>query len=735
MHVDILIAGDFRFPGGTSTSVAAEARVLAAAGYRLAFLSLATGPLSPRRGMHPEILALVRSGAASFVPQHQPVEAALCLLHHPAAFATLPAVGPLVTSRRTLLVVHHPAIDGAGVPQYDVPTISAQVEALYGPVVWAPVGPKVRATLEGLASPPPLTPEDWVNIIDPAEWADPAPRPLPRARPVLGRHSRPDAAKWPGDRDSFLGAYPDASDLDVRLLGWSDALDAVTGPRPANWEVLPFGALPARDFLRSLDYFSYFHGPDWIEAFGRSILEAMATGLVCLLPPHFQPLFGDAAVYCEPEGVLAEVRRLEQDPEARALLSGRARQAVQDRFGPDCAIARVAALIGPPSAAVTEPAGTLAKVRPRILYFTSNGVGMGHLARCLATARRLRQARPVIVTMSKAFPVVRDEGVTVEYLPYFKSIGLEPEVWNEKLFQELTEIFDYHGPDVVVFDGNVPYDGLLAALDLRPQIWRVWQRRAMWSPGAGEDHLARAETFDVVIEPGELAAPVDRGLTTAFSADCFRVPPIRVLDREETLSASAAKALLGLDPDRHAVLLQLGSGNNYDLRAAAHIVFELAEERPDLQVVYARWRISEAMPPLPDHVLVLDTFPIARHLAAFDFAVATAGYNTFHENIAAALPTLFVGNESPEQDEQWLRAHYAALRGLALAARAHDLHAIRRGIGAMLDPRTRARLSAACRALDLGNGAEAAASFLDGLCLTRKPSALPFRPLPREVTG
>jgi UDP:flavonoid glycosyltransferase YjiC (YdhE family) len=357
---------------------------------------------------------------------------------------------------------------------------------------------------------------------------------------------------------------------------------------------------------------------------------------------------------------------------------------------------------------------------------------MGHLTRCMASARRLSTGVvPVIVTMSKAFDVVRDEGIAVEYLPFMRSAGLEYGEWTAKLAREMAGILDYHRPNVVVFDGNVPYEGLMQALESRPAIWRVWQRRPFWRPDAGKEALAAASRFDMVLEPAELADPVDRGPTKAAQGQVLRVPPIRFLDAEEALAPEAARQLLGIGGDRPVILAQLGAGNNWDLDAVLALLVaraDPAEGPPPFDLVVARWRISERDRALPPHVRVLDAFPIARWLAAFDAAVAVAGYNTFHENLAAGLPTLFLSNDHPEQDEQWLRAHYAALRGLALAARREDAAGVQAGLADLLRGEVRAWLGQAMAALDLPNGAAAAACALEGLALTRKASRLAFRP-------
>ncbi len=47
-------------------------------------------------------------------------------------------------------------------------------------------------------------------------------------------------------------------------------------------------------------------------------------------------------------------------------------------------------------------------------------------------------------------------------------------------------------------------------------------------------------------------------------------------------------------------------------------------------------------------------------------AITRAGYNVFHEAIAAALPTLFVPDEGRDMDRQIDRARFAEKHGLAL---------------------------------------------------------------------
>ena len=179
-------------------------------------------------------------------------------------------------------------MDGLGQPSYDWRAIHRHAQAvLGGEVLWAPIGPAVRAQFAQIDDAPPLLDQDWYGMIDPRPWRTPREGPR-QARPVIGRHSRPDALKWPDDAATILAAYPDDPSCMVRVLGGGPFLRDLLGGYPPNWEVLAFNAMPPARFLATIDFFVYFHHSRWVEAFGHTIIEAMASGAVAILPPHFR---------------------------------------------------------------------------------------------------------------------------------------------------------------------------------------------------------------------------------------------------------------------------------------------------------------------------------------------------------------------------------------------------------------------------------------------------------------
>ncbi|MFP4636587.1 MAG: glycosyltransferase, partial [Nitriliruptoraceae bacterium] len=672
------------------------------------------------------------------------VDAQLVVLRHPTVAGSLdPSQLPRIRAAERLLVanqapstpasaslLHRPSHRGGGDgpratgPRYDPQRVTEHLEDwLGGAVRWAPIGPLVRTDLVRVAPQLELEPEDWVNVIDVAAWRHP--RDLIRSPiPVIGRHSRDDPLKWPDTREALLAAYPAGDDVEVRVLGGASGAERVLGgPVPANWQVWPFGAVPARRFLAGLEIYVYQHHPAWVEAFGRSILEAMASGLPTVLPPRFAPLFEDAAIYSEPAGVAEHVTALHGDRDHYRDASARAAGFVADRFSHAVHVRRLAALarptgeesaprhtaIGPPSAGAVgsmgaaDPAATSDRVDPldssgpgrrRVLFVSSNGSGVGHLMRLMAYARHAPDdVDPVFLTFSQGAQVVADAGYPVEYLASRAISGASSDPWHRFLRERAGELIERYDVRAVVFDGTWPYRGLMEAAEDHPHVLRVWSRRAMWRAGVTNPVIEHErDRFDLVVEPGELAEDDDRGATRPYRSEAVRVGPVTALELDDMEERAVASAALGLDPERPAALVTLGAGNIDDTSSVVVQVLARLAQQPDLQIRVTRSVIAARDTALPDNVEVLSVYPLARYLRAFDLAVAAAGYNSFHELTLAAVPTVFVPNQETSTDDQRVRSSFAERIGIAVDLPTPTPATIDAALTRVLEPETRQRM-------------------------------------------
>ncbi|EWY35841.1 hypothetical protein N825_34070 [Skermanella stibiiresistens SB22] len=717
---DVVILADLRFPGGTSTAILEEIRASAAAGYRTALIPFKGPVLRYPHPVHPELAAAVDQGLADFVDPLSDIHCGLILVHHPQLITHAPMAPLRVRAEQRLVVVHHPPFDGDGQPFYDHRVIAATTaEVLGGETEWAPVGPAVRRQFLRVADGPVLTPEDWFNILNPDPWSTRRTSFADPQRCVIGRHSRPDPLKWPATRDAVLEVYPDDPRFAVRVLGGGPFLDELVGrPLPAGWEVSPFAYGVAPAFLRNVDFYLYYHHPRWVEAFGRVILEAMAAGCVVVLPPGFEALFGEGACYAEPAEAAALALALHGDPDASQARSLAGAAVARERFGPGCHQARLRERLGAPCRRLVRGAaladrGWGRRGPRRVLLMTSNGIGLGHLTRMLAIARRLPpDVEPVFATMSQAIRLVRREGFMVEHLSFHDHSRVDISRWNRFLAQELAELLNFYCPQVLVFDGNMPHQGLLDALHRHPGMIPIWMRRAMWRQGSGTEAIGRESAFEAVLEPGELAAVVDRGPTTLSVARTRFLAPVRLCNPAEAETRAAARAALDLPAEGTCVLVQLGSGNNFDYRAAWHRLQTVAKDHSGVTLVAVRSPIAEQPLPVGPEVRQPSVYPIARYLNAFDLAVSAAGYNMFHELVLGRVPTLFVPNEHPMMDDQGARARWAVRRGMALHAHAGDPYGLGRRFAELLVPENRATLARAMSILGPVNGADQAAGII-----------------------
>jgi len=350
--------------------------------------------------------------------------------------------------------------------------------------------------------------------------------------------------------------------------------------------------------------------------------------------------------------------------------------------------------------------------QPTVMLCTSNGAGLGHLSRVMAVAAELREEmRVVIFTLSAAVSVAADEGFDVEYLRSFDDTSpFSRRQWDSLLAQRVDHLLETYRPSVLLFDGTHPYRGLCRALDRHRNVMTIWQRRAMWKPGLGHEALARASTFDVIVEPGDYAQSYDRGLTTTAAGPFTRVSPLRYVTTVKT--RAEARQAFDLDPDAQIALVQLGAGRINDVGSMTSRVCSALANDGRMEVVVGMSVLSKTVLPSDQRVKTVRRFPLSEYFNAFDVGVLAAGYNSFHEALSLGLPSLFVPNRETQLDDQAARSRFAADAGLALEWDGESSDVLTRAVTKLVDVDTRSRLRAAMAGLSLADGAGDVAAII-----------------------
>ncbi|WP_377292662.1 methyltransferase domain-containing protein [Rhizobium sp. SG2393] len=377
----------------------------------------------------------------------------------------------------------------------------------------------------------------------------------------------------------------------------------------------------------------------------------------------------------------------------------------------------------PSAGELPSPAPAQREKAPRrcrdVLFVSANGVGQGHLSRQLAIATRLKDYTAGFLTFSYSARIVREAGFAVHYLPHHAATGEDTRHWNARLANEIDLLLDARGSDALVYDVNFVFDGVIDVLRRRKDLRSIWIRRAMW-PDHHADYLGAGIHFDTIVEPGDFAEAFDRGPTVAARQHVQRVAPVLLTQPHHRLGRDEARAALGLAPSATTLLLEISRPAGHALAGRRTAILDRLSRETELEIVELVSPLIEAdaTDPGPRHRRI-SLYPAYPYTAAFDMAITRAGYNVFHEAIAAALPTLFVPDEGRDMDLQINRARFAEENGLALclpasggAAETEDV------VSRLLDDSVRKRLASNCRAFmelrgGFENGADAIARLVE----------------------
>lgn len=354
---------------------------------------------------------------------------------------------------------------------------------------------------------------------------------------------------------------------------------------------------------------------------------------------------------------------------------------------------------------------------PRVLFFSDNGHGLGHLTRLSAVAKQARgRFQPVFLTMSLGYPLLRAAGFPVEYFPSYSELGLTKREWSPLLAARTAEVLQATEARVIVVDHVMPPDSFRRLKQAASGVRIVWCRRGLWRAGRNADYLRMVEDFHAVVEPGDLASPIDRGLTVLQRHAVKKVSPVVSVQPEEYVDRETARRALGIPLEGRAILLQLSDSNR------GRVTEQISSIRKVLTTVAGDERIHLFAPVHPLHrvaddrqddgVLRAPVYPVARFFNAFDGAISLAGYNSFHELIVSGLPVVFVPRDTDSLDDQERRARFADLCGRGFWIESFDDPSFADVVRRMLRPEEKRAAAEISRALGRMTGAEEFADFI-----------------------
>ncbi|MCZ0703687.1 glycosyltransferase involved in cell wall biosynthesis [Natronobacillus azotifigens] len=341
-HFDVIIASDFRLDGGSTLSSLEEIKAQKKAGLKTGLIQMARYDYPEKKKINSKIREEIDGEHVQIIVFGEKVKCDLLVLRYPPILQEYQRYIPKVKAKTSIIIINQTPMSDyskSGEVRYNIDRCMVNYNLLFNEKPkWYPIGPLVRDALynhhmkqiEQIE----LSNDDWLNIIDINEWSsiEYSRKKTSNGNIRIGRHSRDKGEKWPGKKDKLLKVYPEDKNIDVRILGGAKTPQKIIGYIPDNWTVYQFDEISSLEFLQTIDIFVYFTHDDWVESFGRVIIEAMATKIPVILPPQYKPLFEDSVLYATEDTVYSEVKKIMTNKKYYDQLASNAYECVKKRF-------------------------------------------------------------------------------------------------------------------------------------------------------------------------------------------------------------------------------------------------------------------------------------------------------------------------------------------------------------------------------------------------------------------
>ncbi len=353
--------------------------------------------------------------------------------------------------------------------------------------------------------------------------------------------------------------------------------------------------------------------------------------------------------------------------------------------------------------------------RECVVFFPTNGVGLGHFTRTLAVARKMKKAKPdleiVFFTTMPALHILKNEGFPAYHVPgrkMFEDMGSN--VWNSIADDLLTSVFSIHRPKAFIFDGSYPYRGMLNAIKDQGNMWKVWIKRGSLKKENVSIPLDSFGHFDSIVRPGDIVEEED--LDVVPKSVVVDTDPVILLDTEELLPREYLRRRLGIPDQDLVAYLQLGAGRINNIESDIAIAIEELRKRDIWAVIGESIIGSRAIIPSTEKIRVLRDYPNSRYYNSFDFSIQAGGYNSFHESIRYSLPAIVIPNTKTGADDQMARSLEAEKAGCMIVIREVSTKTMGEAISKISEKEERGKMWDAAAELHRPNGADQISRFI-----------------------
>lgn len=362
------------------------------------------------------------------------------------------------------------------------------------------------------------------------------------------------------------------------------------------------------------------------------------------------------------------------------------------------------------------------KEKQTIIFVVTNGAGLGHLTRGLAIARRLKKIQPdleiIFLSTSLATEIIRNEGFMYYYIPTFKMMpeDVTATMWNAYLKRELEQLISFYKPKAMVYDGAYPYLGMITEINKNKKLKSIWIKRETYKSTKPSFKELEAE-FNLVIIPKEAGRDYSQEeRRTSEHSNRKYADPVMFLDKEEAHSRESVRKALGIGEQELLFYIQLGAGIINNIRSPLEIVKSELLKREHVHILYGESPIGRQQIKGTDKIKVIRTYPNSQYFKGVDFAVSAAGYNTYHELLYFAVPTLFIPNAKTERDDQAARAKLAEEIGAGFCIEQPTQESINTSINKLIERKKYMQFQA--EVYFSQNGAEQAARWIADILVT-----------------